>query len=100
MSTVAEIKALAVTQAVSHSHYTPVTGEIPNSEEFAIILGKVNVTNCTRETASRIVQFATYQPMTIHVASICEYFKAIVSMHDAHRDRGYGIPPNLIGNPL
>jgi hypothetical protein len=98
--TIAEIKALAKTQAVSRLHYTPVTGAIPSEEEFAYILGKVSVTNCTHETASRIATFTTYMPMTIHVAAVRAYFEAIMSMHDAHRSRGWGTPPNLVGNPL
>jgi hypothetical protein len=101
MSTaIAEIIAIAKTQAVSRLHYTPVTGAIPSEEEFVYILGKVNVSNCTLETASRIAQFTSYMPMTTHVAAVRAYFTAIVSMHDAHRIRGWGAPPNLLGNPL
>ena len=91
---------LAKKQEISRAFYTPVTGEIPSPEEFAFILGKVSVSNCTYETASRVVQFTTYMPMTSHVAAVRAYFEAIVSMHDAHRIRGYGAPPNLLGNPL
>jgi hypothetical protein len=100
MSTSVEIIAIAKTQAVSRLRYTPVTGDIPSELEFAYILGKVSVANCTYETASRIVQFTMYQPATIHVAAVRAYFTAIVSMHDAHCARGYGAPPNIIGNPL
>jgi hypothetical protein len=91
---------LAKKQEISRGFYTPVTGEIPSPEEFAFILGKVSVSNCTRETASRIAVFTTYIPMTSHVAAVRAYFEAIVSVHDAHRDRGWGAPPNLLGNPL
>jgi hypothetical protein len=97
---VSEIIALAKTQVISRSHYTPVTGAIPSEEEFAFIFGKVNVSNCTQETASCIVQFTTYIPTTTHVAAVRAYFEAIISMHDAYRIRGWGIPTNLLGNPL